>query len=351
MTKQIKYLAFASAALLALGMTSCKNPENDFPDHQDGVSAFFPYQYPFRTITIGEDPEADNTLDNKHQCCIIATQGGAYKSRNLKIDVIVDDALTNNLTFPDGTPVKAMPSNYYSLASTTLTKVADYQFGTIVTLTDAFFADPGAVKETYGIPLKMVKAIGADYIVAGTPINPDSNPALTDASAWEVQPKDFVLYGVKYINEWSGSYCRRGTDKNTDNITGAVTTQERKAEVVERDEVVYLTTKSLSTAIFPMTVQYNHGNTISALTCHLELTIDTSGNCTIPTNTACMTPSGTGKCVKKGEKHSINNQDCDALYLTYTVNFGPVTYETNDTLVMRHREVKGDFDFKPVYNN
>lgn len=351
MIKAIKYTAFAGVALLAAGLVSCKNADNDFPDHQDGVSAYFPYQYPVRTLILGEDPGSDNSLDNQGKCMIIATQGGAYKSRNLKIDVVVDDALTANLTFPDGTPVKPMPSNYYSLASTTLTKVADYQFGTVVTLTDAFFADPESVNETYVIPVRMVKAIGADYIVAGTPLVPDSNPALTDASAWEVQPKDFVLYCVRYINEWTGSYCRRGTDKIIDNITGDVSTAERKEQFVERDEVVYITTKSVNTAIFPVSVQYNDGNTISTLTCDLLLTFDGQGNCNITTDTPGMSVSGTGKWVKDGEKHSINNEDCDALYLKYTVNFGPVTYETDDILVMRHREVKGVFDFQPVYNN
>ncbi|MDE6341531.1 MAG: DUF1735 domain-containing protein [Muribaculaceae bacterium] len=264
--------------------------------------------------------------------------------------MVIDNSLTDNLTFPDGSPVKAMPSNYYSLASTTLTKTDDYQFGTTVTLTDAFFADPDAVKETYVIPVRMVKAIGADYIITGTPIDPEGHPALTDAAAWEVQPKDFVLYGVKYINEWSGSYCRRGTDKIINNLTGAVTEEVRQADFVERDEVVFLTTKSINTAIFPVSVQYNDGNTISTLTCDLELTFDASGNCTINTNTPGMSASGSGKWVKKGEKNSINNEDCDALYLKYTCNFGPVTYETDDILVMRHREVVGNFDFKPVYN-
>lgn len=350
MIKAIKYTAFAGAALLALGVTSCKNGDNDFPDYEGGVSAYFAYQYPTRTITIGEDPEVDNTLDNQHKFRIMATQGGAYKSRNLKIDVIVDNSLTNNLTFPDGTAVKAMPENYYKLASTTLTKMEDYLFGTEVQLTDAFFADPNAVKETYVIPLRMVKAQGADYIITGKAIDPDSNPASTDASAWEVKPQDYVLYCVKYINEWTGSYCRRGTDNIKDNVSGATSSVERKADFVERDEVVFLSTKSLDTAIFPVSVQYNDGNTISTLTCNLELTFDASGNCTISTNTPGMSASGTGKWVKKGEKHSINNKDCDALYLTYTVNFGPVTYDTSDTMVMRHREVAPAFDFKPVYN-
>lgn len=350
MTKVFKYTAFASAALLAVGVSSCKNADNDFPDYEGGVSAYFAYQYPTRTITLGEDPEVDNTLDNQHKCLIIATQGGAYKSRNLKIDVVVDNDLTNNLTFPDGSPVKAMPSNYYSLESNTLTKVDDYQFGTVVNLTDAFFADPDAVKETYVIPLRMVKAQGADYIVTGTPAVADSNPAPTDAAAWDVKPKDYVLYCVKYINEWTGSYCRRGEDKIKDNMTGATSTVKRQAEFVERDEVVYVNTKSINTAIFPLSVQYNDGNTTQILTCDLELAFDGSGNCSISTNTPGMTASGSGKWVKDGEKKSINNQDCDALYLTYTVNFGPVTYDTDDTLVMRHREVKGIFDFQPVYN-
>ena len=350
MTKAFKYTAFASAALLAFGVSSCKNADNDFPDYEGGVSAYFAYQYPTRTITLGEDPEVDNSLDNQHKCLIIATQGGAYKSRNLKIDVVVDNDLTSNLTFPDGTPVKAMPSNYYSLESTTLTKVADYQFGTVVNLTDAFFADPDAIKETYVIPLRMVKAQGADYIITGTPAVADSNPAPTDAAAWDVKPKDYVLYCVKYINEWSGSYCRRGDDKITDNTTGATSTVKRQAEFVERDEVVYVNTKSVSTAVFPLSVQYNDGNTTQILTCDLELSFDGSGNCSISTNTPGMTASGSGQWVKDGEKKSINNQDCDALYLKYTVNFGPVTYVTDDTLVMRHREVKGVFDFQPVYN-
>ncbi|MDE6268825.1 MAG: DUF1735 domain-containing protein [Muribaculaceae bacterium] len=349
MIKAIKYTALASVALLALGVTSCKNSENDFPDHEGGLKTYFAYQYPVRTITIGEDPQVDNSMDNQHKCYIMATQAGAYKSKKITIEVAVDNSLTDNLTFPDGRPVKVMPTNYYSLASTTLTGIEDYLFGTEVTLTDAFFADPDAVKETYVIPLRMVSAKGAT-ILTGTPLDPDAHPALTDELAWEVQPKDFVLYCVKYVNEWSGSYCRRGTDEITDNVTGATTTQKRQEEFVERDEVVYLTTESLSKCLFPVSVIVPDGESVKTLTCVLELTFGTDGNCTITTSTAGMSASGSGRWVKDGEKHSINNEDCDALYLNYTVNFGPVTYKTDDTLVMRHREVAPIFDFNPEYN-
>lgn len=350
MIKAIKYTAMASAAMLALGLTSCKNSNNDFLDYEGGISAYFPYQYLTRTITLGEEPNADNSMDIQHKCVIVATQGGAYKSKDLKIDVMVENSLADHLTFPDGTPVKAMPSDYYSLESTTLKKVADYQYGTVVTLTDAFFADPDAVKETYVIPLRMVKAEGADRIITGVPDKEGSTPASTDRLAWKVAPQDFVLYCVRYINEWTGSYCRRGEDTIKDNATGVTSTVKRQADVVERDEVVYLTTKSLTKTIFPVSIQYGTGDDTRIITCELELTFDDKGDCTISTNTPGMTASGSGKFVKDGEKKSINNQDCDALYLTYSINFGPVTYDTKDTLVMRHREVKGVFDFGCVYN-
>ncbi len=347
--KTIKYTALASVAILALGATSCKNADNDFPDYEGGVSVFFANQYPTRTITLGEDPEADNSMDNRHKCYIMATQGGAYKSKGLKIEIAVDNSLTDNLFFPDGTPVKAMPSNYYSLASNTLTEVQDFLFGTEVTLTDAFFADPDAVKETYVIPVRIVKAPGADRILTGKPVG-EGTPSSTDASAWEELPKDYMLYCVKYVNEWTGSYCRRGIDDITDNVTGATGKVKREAAFVEKDEVVFLNTKSLDTAIFPLSIQYGTGDDTRIITCNLELKFGSDGKCTISTETPGMSASGSGSWVKDGEKHSIDNKDCDALYLNYTVNFGPVTYKTDDTLVMRHREVKPVFDFKPVYN-
>lgn len=350
MIKTVKYIAFAAAALSALGLSSCKNAENDFPDYEGGVSAFFAYQYPVRTITLGDDKQVDNSMDKNHQFYIFATQGGAYKSRDLKIDVVVDNSLTDNLTFPDGSPVKALPSNYYSMASTTLTKVEDYLFGTVVTLSDAFFQDPDAVKQTYVVPLRMVQAIGADRIIDGEAFNPQSNPALTDKTGWKVQPKNYVLYCVRFINEWHGSYCRRGTDNITDKASGATSVVTRKAEAVEKDQVVYLSTESLNTAIFPLEIQYSDGNEAKLLTCELKLTFGNDGKCSISTDTPGMSASGSGQWVKGGEKNSINNEDCDALYLNYDVDFGPVKYSTSDILVMRHREVVGVTDFNPVYN-
>ena len=51
------------AALLAFGVSSCKNSDVDFPDYEGGITAYFAYQYPVRTLTLGTDPEQDNSLD------------------------------------------------------------------------------------------------------------------------------------------------------------------------------------------------------------------------------------------------------------------------------------------------
>ena len=346
--KNLNYIALAGVALLSLSAVSCKNADTDFPDHQDGVSAYFANQYPVKVITIGEDPEQDNTLDNKHQFNIFATQGGAYKSRDLKIGVQVDPTLCLNLSFPDGSPVKVMPESYYELETTTLYKKQDFLFGTTVTLTDAFFADPDAVKETYVIPLVMTSAQGADRILTGTPVAEGDAPLRTNSSAWSVQPQDFVLFGVKFINEWTGSYLRRGVDKITEN--GATTASERKADFVENDEVVFVTTKSLRVCNFPVSTVVPDGESVKTLTCDLTLTFN-GDECTVSTTTPGMTATGTGKWVKDGEKKSWGNEDRDALYLNYTVDYGSRQVTTEDVLVMRHREVAPIFNFNPVYNN
>lgn len=336
------------ALLFAVSAVSCKNGDNEFPDYEGGVSAYFANQYPSRCIVLGEYPDGDNTLDNQHKFMIYATQGGAYKSRDLKIDVTVDPTLVENLTFPDGSPVKVMPEGYYKMESNILTKKKDFFFGTEVSLSDAFFADADAIKNTYVIPLRMVNAVGADRILTGTPVNPDSNPARCDASAWSVLPQDYVLYCVKFINPWHASYLRRGVDQVTDAEKGSYT-EVRHKEHQEKDEVVMLSTKSLSQVVFPLSTVVPDGESVKTLTCDMILTFN-GDDCTISTNTEGMTASGSGKFVKLGDKKGYDNADHDVIYLDYQVNFGSRQFNTKDTLVVRSREVAPEFNFNPTYS-
>lgn len=342
--------------LLSLSAASCKNGNQEFPDYDGGVSAYFAYQYPATIVVLGEYPDGDNSLNLEHKIAIYATQGGAYKAKDLKIDVVVDPTLVNNLTFPDGSPVKAMPESYYSLASNTLTlseenkKANKPLFGTEVQLTDAFFNDPASIKNTYVIPVRIVKAVGADRILTGTPVNPDSNPAVTDASAWDVLPQDYTLWCVKYVNPWDASYIRRGVDQISDAVAGN-STNVRHEQYIEKNEVVRLTTQSMSEVVFPLSTVVPDGESVKTLTCDMILKFN-GDDCTISTNTEGMTASGSGKFVKRGDKNFWGDSDShDVLYLDYQVNFGSRQFNTKDTLVVRSREIVPEFDFKPTYNN
>ena len=244
-------LAGAAMSFLA----SCHNGKKIFPDYDGGITAYFAYQYPVRTIVLGESETFDTSLDNQGKCIIYGTMGGAYEGKDIVIDIEVDNTLTDNLYFDsEGTsPVKAMPAEYYSLSGNQLVYGGNHMGGVEVQLTDAFFADPDAIKTTYVIPVKMTNIVkGADQILTGTPAVEGEPAWRTDASQWKTLPQDYTLYGVKYINKWDGSWLRRGVDVITEN--GETSTDVRHAQYVENDEVMFLSTETLNSVSFPMTV-------------------------------------------------------------------------------------------------
>lgn len=211
-----------SAGALALGLSSCENSDISFPDYDGGISVYFPYQYPIRTITLGDITTYDNSKENnEHKFTIYSTMGGSYSGKDLKVDFKVDESLVEGLTFQDGTPVKAMPSEYYTLSGNTLDYGGTFRGGVDVQLTDAFFADPASVNTSYVIPLMMTQATGAQRILdlsTATPIPAlvGQTVARTDVDSWVDGPRDFTLFCVNYINKYDGNYLRRGVD----NVTG-----------------------------------------------------------------------------------------------------------------------------------
>ena len=119
--KLTKYIFGVALGVLSLACASCYNADRDFPDYEGGTTAYFAYQYPVRTLILGNDIY-DNSLDNEHKCRIWATMGGAYGGRNAMVDIVVDESLCNNLWFLDdggytSLPVTPMPSLYYTLQS------------------------------------------------------------------------------------------------------------------------------------------------------------------------------------------------------------------------------------------
>jgi hypothetical protein len=335
MKNVMKYLI----AFLALAVTACQNQEWEFPDF-DYQTVYFAHQYPVRTITLGRDI-FDTSLDNNWQFQVMATTGGVYRNRrDITIGVTVDNSLVNNMAFNgSNNPILPLPPNYYSLESSEIVIPEGSLVGGVkVQLTEAFFADPMAQRNTYVLPMRMTSLQNADSILSGVPFFEGGRR--TVPSDWAVQPKDFVLYAVKYINEWHGFYLRRGVDV----ITGAHNaTRVRRAEFVERDEVNLLTTHSLRELAFPVVVQAD-GNTMRF---DLLLTFDNAGNCAISTESDQYTVTGNGRFVIDGEKRSWGDRDRDALYLQYQINGSGMQIQTTDTLVMRNRGVAMEL-FTPV---
>lgn len=86
------------------------------------------------------------------------------------MEIEIDNTLTDNLYFENGTPVKPMPEDYYRLSSNKLTHIKSFLYGSEIELTDKFFADPASLENTYVIPARIIKADGCDGILSGSPV-------------------------------------------------------------------------------------------------------------------------------------------------------------------------------------
>ncbi|HSD07877.1 DUF5627 domain-containing protein [Flavobacterium sp.] len=341
----MKNKIFLMLTAVFVALTSCTNQEAEF-DNFDKQSVYFAYQFPVRTITLGEDI-FDTTLDNQHKCKIMGTLGGVYNNdKDVTIDIAVANSLPAGFLFnAGGDQIVAMPSNYYTLSSNQIVIPKGQITGGIeVQLSDAFFADPLSIKKTYVIPIEMKKVVNADTILSGKALV--SNPLKPLSTDWSVAPKDYVLYAVKYVNQYDGNYLRRGKDviEGNNGNTALNKTVVRHSKYVEGDQVSKINTKSLNTIDFPVVVKDAYGVNINF---NLLLTFDSENKCTITANGTSFTANGTGKFVKKGEKNSWGSKDRDALYLDYKVNFQDFNVTTKDTLVLRDRGVSASV-FSPV---
>ena len=372
MMKLKDYIFGVALGALSFTLSSCYNADKDFPDFEGGTTAYFAYQYPVRTLILGNDIY-DNTLDNEHKCRIWSTMGGAYSGRDATVDVVVDETLCDNLYFTDeggnaAAPVLPMPTSYYKLQSNAISYNGDPRGYVEVQFTDAFFDDEKAIANTYVIPLRMTKVTGIDSILVGKP-REGLIPSRVNAEDWEVLPKDYVLYLVKYMNPWQGKYIRRGVDNVTEK--GNTTTVVRKDfslvnsdlehytenPVNQNDEICGIITKNMSQAIFPVSFKTSG----ASISCNLILTFN-GNQCTISTDDEDVMVTGSGEFIVKGTEKpeykdyqwgSLNGQPVqrDILRLAYDVDFtkNNIQVSTTDTLVVQTRESNQKVFFSPIY--
>ena len=371
MMKLKKYIFGVALGALALTYASC-NAEQEFPDYEGGTTAYFAYQFPVRTLILGNDIY-DNAIDNEHKCRIWSTMGGAYHGRKAYVDIVVDETLCDNLWFTDdggnpSIPVRPMPSEYYTLASNVIPYNGETRGYVEVQFTDAFFNDEKAIENTYVIPLLMTNVKGIDKILTGTP-REGLSPSRTNLEDWDILAKDYVLYCVKYMNPWQGKYIRRGVDNVTENgVTKTVIRKDttlintdlehyKENPVNQNDEVCGITTKNISQAIFPVSFKTSG----ASQSCNLILTFN-GNKCSISTEDEGVTVTGSGEYITKGTElpeykdyqWGSNNGvpvQRDILRLAYEVNFtgSNIQVSTNDTLVVQTRESNKKEFFSPKY--
>lgn len=343
--KKLFYIVLATLGTL----TSCQNQDWEFPDY-DYTAVYFPYQSPLRTLVLGEDIY-DNSLDNDHKCLIMATMGGLYENNtDRKLNLVVDNSLCDNVNFDSdsGQAVLPMPAEYYLLDESMQIVIPSGSLtgGIEVQFTDAFFADPLSVTSTYVIPLKIETVVDADSVLRGLPNLPGADPRVVDQ--WASAPKDFVLYGIKYINPWHGAYLRRGIDtgKGIGNVE-LDTTIVYHNKYVERDQVVNLNTLSMDEVTLEL-VTRDRGDE-NDVSFEVIIKIDSNGNCAISSDAnAEYAANGNGKFVKDGDMWG--DRERDVMYLDYQVDFGTSLHTFNDTIVLRDRQVKFE-TFTPVVIN
>lgn len=336
----MKKLILLSCLLLVI-LCSCSNKDSVFPDYKYST-VYFPYQSPIRTLVLGDDIY-DNSMDNQHKCLIMATMGGVYENkREITLKVAVDPSLSQNLKFESasGDAVVMMPDNYYSLGAgkdpVIVIPAGKFMGGLEVQLTAAFFQDPRAIRNTFVIPMRITGVTNADSVLSGK--TSVSNPDRRNPSDWVTLPKDYILFAVKYINPYHGTYLRRGIDvvKGAGGNTAMDTTVVYHAPYVEKDELCDMVTSSLNDVSVSLNAK-NRGNV--NLPFKLNLHFDDKGKCTVshPSN-AAYTITGTGELVKKGDMWG--NEKRDVLYLQYQADFGATTHSFKDTIVLRDRGVK-----------
>lgn len=303
--------------------TSCENGDREFDDF-DYQTVYFAYQNPVRTITLGEDDVYPTDLDNEHKMNVYVTLGGVWKNKQDRhVKIAVDNSLVEGKTFADGTPIVAMPENYYRLTSNEITIPSGEVMGaTTVELTDAFFADPKTPSVNYVIPLKII-----------------------DASDSILESKNFTLYAVKFKNKYTGAWLSHGTDEIDEN--GTKKTQVREPEDFRKYDVRHLTTVSLNQCDYTLTD--NIGSTPVSGT--IRLTFDNSDNCTLTSASENFEVTGTGKWISKGAEKAWNDKDRDLLELTYTIRYKAgtqyKTISTKESLIMQTRENKLEtFEYK-----
>ena len=311
----------------------CENQDIEFDDFAY-QAVYFPFQTPLRTIMLGDEVLGDNTIDLERAFSIGAAFSGAYEnSKNRTLSVEFAPELAENITDASGNALELLPASYYSATFDKIVIPAGKFSGKMrVDLTDAFFQDPLSIGLHYVIPVRITDVEETDSILSGLPVSSVLLPDPRISDHWLTQPKDYVLFGVKYINETHGVYLLRGQRTN---IADPEDVFSYSTPYLDDNQQVLLNTMSLTESNMPTIGGTNIESTDAKYS--MKLTFNESDKTvTISQKDAStVTVSGTGKYYTKNdtEAESYTGQKHRTIYLDYTYEDEANTYQVKDSLV------------------
>ncbi len=340
-TMKIKVVFILALIILSFG---CENQENEFGDFTE-QNVYFPIQYPVRTISLQEDSRIDNSIDLERAFSIGVAIGGVRentKDRRVSIalapELLEDAYLTYDANNPSNNVlVQELPSNYYSLESTEIIIPSGQFSGTIkVQLTDAFFEDPLALSLNYVIPLVITEADDDVGILTGElasgfeGVSDRRNPDHWQTGA---TPKDFTLFGVKYINKYHGIYLHKGLDETLDAEGGNVVSSDEYNTPFIIDNLL---TACSTTTLNSVEVDRLARNTGAQFKMNLD--IDDNNNVTISSVMDGHNVSGTGTFVSRdsNDAEAWGGESRKTFFLDYEYDVDGTFHRVQDTLVFRN---------------
>lgn len=337
-----RIIFFLGVVLFISLINSCKNEDWSFSDF-DYTTSYFPYQYPVRTLVLG-DYNFDNSRDNELKFLISASMGGVYENnKDIIVNFEIDNTLINNLYNLDGeTPILPLPENYYTLSNSNKIIIPKGEFyGNIeVQLAEDFLLDSLAVGVNYVIPLRIISAT-TDSVLQGKSEMANPDPRIADN--WVVKPKNFTLFGIKFVNEYDGSYLLRGKSIVKDASDNIVETNVYRKTQIVNDEIVVTKTISKDAITYANAVRLQSG---SPGNFKMNISFDSGGNATITKmNGSLFDMTGSARFVKDGDEWGGERRN--VIYLDYQINDGTNTHIVNDTLVFRNKNVKFE-QFTPL---
>lgn len=311
-------IQIASSVLITMTIFSCNVFEIESTNYAKS-STYFANQTPFRTLILGDNDTYDNTKDNNLQFSILANIGGlSGNTMNREVGYMIDESLAQNLFTSEGDTLVALPQSYYTLSPTGKLIVPKGRMeGTIdVQLDDSFLNDPEALKKHYVIPLRLIST-STDSILQGKAKVENPDPRI--AEHWTTVPKNYTLFGIKYINKYYGNYFYFGKT-SVKNQTGIQVDETiYNGSSITDNSLTMLNNSSKNSALLTVPIHMSYANIGNV---NLDLIFDDSGSITVSGSKGSSIPvTGTGTFVNDGSEWGGKKRNMIALDYTFSYNY------------------------------